>query len=149
MARNPKKSVGVSRTLILPIQSYPSQSIRAGRMGRKYAVREALTEALGACDLSREQVASELSRLTGEAISINHINNWTSPAKEGWRFPLEYVAAFAVVTQNQGIIDAALEGTGLAVIGEEEQAYVEFGRIMIEDKKRMKKKKALMQKLGV
>jgi hypothetical protein len=118
-------------------------------MGRRDAVREALTEALSACELSREQIASELSRLTGEAISLNHINNWASPAKEGWRFPLEYAAAFVVVTGDRGIVDAVLDGTGLAAMGKEEQTYVEYGRIMVEDRKRQKKKKALMQKLGV
>jgi hypothetical protein len=34
-------------------------------------------------------------------------------------------------------------------MGAEEQTYVEYGRIMVEDRKRQKKKKALMQKLGV
>jgi len=149
MSRNPKKPAGRDRQLLLPIQTYPSQNMRAGLLARKEAIREALTEALEACPLSREQVASEMSRLTGESISINHVNNWTSEAKRDWRFPLEYVAAMVVVTGDYGVVDAVLEGTGLAIIGEDEQTYIEFGKIVAEDRQRQKRKKALMEKLGV
>jgi len=148
MSRNPKKPAGRDRQLILPLQTYPSQSMRAGVLARKDAVREALTEALDACPLSREQVASELSRLTGESISINHINNWTSEAKRDWRFPMGYTTAMVTVTGDYGFVDAVLGGTGLAVVGEDEQAYIEFGRIVVEDKQRQKRKRVLMEKLG-
>ncbi len=110
--------------------SYPcpsgdtSYSKRAGSLRRKEAVREALIAALESCPLSREQIADEMSRLTGEAISINHINNWTATAKKDWRFPLEYASALMVITKDFGIIDAVIGGTRLSVMTEEEAAYV-------------------------
>lgn len=149
MARNPKNPVAQGRQLILPIQTYPSQSVRAGGLGRKEAVREALTQALDSCPLSREQIASEMSRLTGESLSINHLNNWTSGAKRDWRFPLEYASALLVITGDAGIVDAILEGTGMAVLDKDDQMYVEYGRLVVEEKQRQKKKRALMEKLGV
>jgi hypothetical protein len=118
-------------------------------MGRKDAVREALTEALESCPLTREQIASEMSRLTGESITINHINNWTSGAKRDWRFPLEYASALVVITGDAGIIAAVLDGTGMAMLDEGDQMYVEYGRLVVEEKQRQKKKRALMQQLGV
>lgn len=149
MSKNPRRSVAPGRQLILPIQTYPSQSMRAGSMGRKDAVREALTEALESCPLTREQIASEMSRLTGESITINHINNWTSGAKRDWRFPLEYASALVVITGDAGIIAAVLDGTGMAMLDEGDQMYVEYGRLVVEEKQRQKKKRALMQQLGV
>lgn len=149
MSRNPKKSVGPCRQLLLPIQTSGSQSMRAGSLSRKDAVREALTHAMDSCRLSREQIASEMSRLTGESITINHINNWTSGAKRDWRFPLEYVSALVVITGDAGIVSAVLEGTGLSVLDKDDQMYVEYGRLVVEEKQRQKKKRALMQKLGV
>jgi hypothetical protein len=90
-----------------------------------------------------------MSRLTGESITINHINNWTSGAKRDWRFPLEYASALVVITGDAGIIAAVLDGTGMAMLDEGDQMYVEYGRLVVEEKQRQKKKRALMQQLGV
>jgi len=100
------------RQLLLPLGNGGTNTIRAGRLGRHDAIREALTSALAACPLSREEFASEMSRLLGESISVNHLNNWASTAKKDWRFPLEYAAAFCLISQDFGLIEAALEETG-------------------------------------
>ena len=103
------------RQLLLPLQNGGTNSIRAGRLCRKNAVREALTHALSACDLSREDVAAELTRVTGEAISVNHLHNWCSDAKKEWRFPLELATAFCQITGDFGLIAAVLDGTGMGL----------------------------------
>ncbi len=149
MTRNPQNLVTQARQLTLPLLDCPSNSKRAGSLAKKEGVREALTEALDACPLGREQVALEMSRLTGENISINHVNNWASGAKRDWRFPLEYVAALVVITGDAGVIAAVLEGTGFSLLSENDRMYVEYGRLMVEEKKRQKKKRALMERLGV
>lgn len=137
------------KQLLLPLGDSDSQSIRAGQLCRKEAVREALTLALAHCDLSREDVASEMSRLTGEAISVNHIHNWSSGAKRDWRFPMEYATAFCIVTGDWSVVAAILDGSGMVLADEETVTLAQFGGLLAEEKKRQKQKKALMEKLGL
>lgn len=143
-----KTSKRIDRQLHLPFKARAPESERAGSFRLKDAVREALSVALKHCPLSREEVADEISRLTGDSISVHHINNWVAECKKSeWKFPLEYAAAFSVVTGDYGVFEAAAAGTGLRVIGEEDVKLLEFGRIMIEEKRNRKKKQAIMAEL--
>ncbi|GAB7082325.1 hypothetical protein [Megalodesulfovibrio paquesii] len=112
-------------------------------------MREALTEALAGCALSREEVAAELTRLTGEAVSVHHLHNWCSEAKREWRFPLELVTAFCQITQDYGVIAAVLEGTGQSLADKETLTLAEYGRLVAEDKKRAARRRELQERLGV
>jgi hypothetical protein len=136
------------RQLLLPLHSGGTNGIRAGRLCRKEAVREALTEALAACQLSREEVAQEMTRLTGEAVSVNHIHNWCSEAKREWRFPLELATAFCLITGDFGLIAAILEGTGHGLADEGTMVLAEYGQILVEERRRASKKRELLERLG-
>jgi hypothetical protein len=120
------------RQLLLPLHSGGTNGIRAGRLCRKEAVREALTVALAACPLSRDEVAQELTRLTGEAVSVNHINNWCSEAKREWRFPAELATAFCMITGDFGLISAILEGTGFALADEKTRKAARLGVLVAQ-----------------
>lgn len=147
MAKKRTPSDTDHRQLCLPIQNGGTNTIRAGRLCRKDAVREALTQALAACGLSREDVAEEMTRLTGEAISRNHLDNWCSDAKREWRFPLELATAFCRITGDYGIIGAILEGTGQGLADERTLKAAEYGRLLAEEKKRAAKKRELLEAL--
>lgn len=134
--------------LPLPLKKEGTLAIRAGRLGRKNAVREALTMALSNSAMSREEIAAELSRLTGEAVSVNHINNWCSEAKREWRFPLEMATALCMITGDFGIMEAVLEGTGHWLANERTMAAAEYGQLVAEEKKRAAKKRKLLEVLG-
>ena len=122
---------------------------RAGSLHRREAVQEALVRALAQSPLSRDGVAEELSRVTGCYVSAATINNWTSN-KPGHRFPLEYLAGMIEVTGDDGdLARAALSGLPLAVVGVEESRLLELGRLYVEEKARAKRKRALMEELGV
>ena len=133
----------------LPWSVLPTQNHRAGNFRRHEAVCEALKSALSNCDLGRDTVADELSRLTGDKISINHLNNWTAESKNGWRLPLEYVAALTIITRDKGILKAALENSGLTVLDNEGVDYYELGKITAEDRVKTKKKKQILERLGI
>lgn len=111
-------------------------------------MREALTVALASCPLSREEVAGEMARLTGEAVSVNHINNWCSEAKREWRFPMELATAFCLITGDFGLISSILDGTGHGIADEGTMALAEYGQILVEERKRASKKRELLEKLG-
>lgn len=136
------------RQLLLPLHSSGTNGIRAGRLGRHDAIREALTSALSRCSLSREAFAAEMSRLTGESISTNHLNNWAATAKKDYRFPMEYAAAFCLIAQDFGLFEAALEATGRELADEESKVLAEYGRVLVQKRKAASKERELLERLG-
>jgi hypothetical protein len=146
-----KKRTSLARAphqLLLPLGTSGTNTIRAGRLGRHEALREALTSALANCPLSREEFAAEMSRLTGESLSVNHINNWASSAKKDWRFPMEFAAAFCLVAGDFGLFEAALDGTGRELADEESRVLAEYGRVLVAKKRAACKERELLEKLG-
>ena len=136
------------RQLCLPLQNGGTNTILAGRLCRKDAVREALTQALAACGMSREDVASEMTRLTGEAISRNHLDNWCSDAKREWRFPLELATAFCRITGDYGVVAAILEGTGHRLADELTMKAARLGVLAVEKKKLAQEERELFGELS-
>lgn len=136
-----------SHQLLLPIHSGGTNGIRAGRLQRHEAIREAIVMTLGNSSLSREAFAAEMSRLTGESITVNHLNNWCSEAKGQWRFPLEYAAAFALVGQDFGIIAAGLDGTGQILADERTMKAARLGQLVAEKRRRAKEERELYEEL--
>lgn len=147
MSKKATKSDQGMIQLTLPLSELPSQKRRSGSLRAKEAVKEALRSALHRCGIAREVVADELSRLTGEDISIHQINNWVSPAKEDRSMPLEYAAALATVTGDTGFLSIALEAAGILVLSREQAPYYELGRITAEDRARAKKRKDILERI--
>lgn len=133
--------------LTLPLSSLASQSRKAGSLRCKEGVKEALRSALANCGLSREIVADELSRLTGESVSIHHINNWAAAGKTDRSVPLDMLAALTIVTGDPGPARVALERGGLVVLEPDQVPYFELGRITAEDRERAKRKKEIMEQI--
>ncbi|MBU4243471.1 MAG: hypothetical protein KUA35_10310 [Pseudodesulfovibrio sp.] len=134
--------------LTLPMSTLASQTHKAGGLRCKEAVKEALRRALANCGLSREVVADELSRLTGEAVSVHAVNNWAAPGKGDRSIPLDQLAALTVITGDPGPARAALECAGLAVLMPEQTPLYELGRITAEDRERAKQRKALWDQIN-
>jgi len=121
-----------AKQLSLPFMSSKSFRYSAGSFRRTEAVQEAVRMALKGCLLSREEIADEMSRLLGEEVSKNHIANWAAESKNGWRMPLEYAAAFSVITNNNEVTKAAFEGSGINVLDDSEMTFYEIGKAVEE-----------------
>lgn len=130
----------------LPLTKIRTSHLRAGSMRTKEAVHEAVKRALNRCQISREEVAKELSRLVGEDISINTLNNWCAEGKTNRRFPLECAKALVMITGDTRILAAALEPDFMA-LDEDGQACLEYGELMLEDKLRSKRKRQLQERV--
>ena len=133
----------------LPWSVLPSHELRAGSVRRHDAISEALKAALNDCGLGRDTVADELSRLTGDKITVNHLNNWCAESKNGWRLPLEYTAALTAITQDTRIVKAALEGTGMIVLDEDERDFYELGKLTAENRVKTRKRNQIFGRLGI
>jgi hypothetical protein len=134
--------------LTLPLSALPSQRLKAGELRAKETVKEAIAQAIRGCGLSREVIADELSRLTGEHISIHHINNWTAPAKGNRSMPLEYAPALGVITGDHAALRAVAERAGCMLLEPDEVPLYELGKITAEDKRRAKLKRQLWEQIG-
>lgn len=121
--------------LHLPWTKNRTSHLKAADCRRKEAVHEAIKRALNECDLLREEVAKELSRLVGEDISVNTLNNWCAEGKTNRRLPLECALAMATITGDTRIISAAIEPE-YAVVDDDGRACLEYGRMLIEDRER-------------
>lgn len=144
--RAPKLAEGMVQ-LTLPLSSLPSQRLKTGSLRTSETVKDALRQALRSCGLSRETVADELTRLTGESISIHQINNWAAPGKDDRSIPLEQLAALTAVTGDAGLAKAALECAGWTVLAPEQRAYYELGRMTAEDRQRTRKRRELLEQI--
>ncbi len=134
--------------LTLPLSSLPTANMAAGSQRCLEAVHEAFREALIASGLKREYVAQELSRLTGDQVSIHHINSWTAESKAGERhIPLEYAAALTVILGDGRILAAACP-KGYVVLSPEEAAVYELGKVVVEEKRRRRKKHELWERIN-
>jgi hypothetical protein len=133
--------------LTLPLSSLPSQQAKTGSLRTSETVKEALRNALRGCGLSREVVADELTRLTGEQISVHQINNWAAPGKGDRSIPLEQLAALTAVTGDAGLARAALECAGWAVLRPDEVPFYELGRLTAEDRARTRKRREILDRI--
>ena len=130
--------------LHLPWAKDSTANRRAGSCRTKESVHEALKRALDGCEIPREDVAKELSRLVGENITINTLNNWCAEGKTNRRFPLECVKALALITGDISIISAALEPE-FSIIDDVGRAHLEYGRMLMEDRDRTMRKRQLRE----
>lgn len=134
--------------LTLPLTSLPTAGLPAGSLRRRDAVQEAFRAALDRSGLTREYVASELSRLTGDSLSIHHINNWTAESKGAERrIPLDYLAALGLILGDAGILQAALPAGWLGLTPEGAAVY-EYGRLAVEERRRGRKKRELLERIN-
>ena len=133
----------------LPMTELKSFNEPAGSFRRKESVVEALKTTLKNCQLSRKEIAEEMTRLVTEDITENHIANWAAESKNGWRMPLEYAAAFYLITGDPGVIRAALAGSGIGVLSDKEFVLFELGKIVADERTRSKKKRQVMEALGL
>jgi hypothetical protein len=148
MSSKPKNIGAGMVQLTLPLSSLPSQERGAESLRTSGGVKEALRQALDRCGLSRETVADELTRLTGETVTVHTVNNWAAQGKAERRIPLDQLAALVIVTGDPGIARAALEPAGLMVLDQSQAPLYELGRITAEDKARAKRKRELWEQIG-
>ncbi|WP_300154043.1 hypothetical protein [Solidesulfovibrio sp.] len=134
--------------LTLPLSSLPTTHMAAGSLRCLEAVYEAVDAAIKASGLTRQYIADELARLTGANVSEHHINSWTAASKKGERhIPLEYVAALTVILGDARILAAACPA-GYVVLSPEEAAIYEMGKVVVEERKRSRRKRELWERIN-
>lgn len=97
-------------------------------------VRAIVTEAIKNCGKSRDIIAEEMSRLSGDRITVRMLNSYTSTAAEQHRWPAQYTRAFCYVVEDWRLLRCITERCGFHLISEEETELLELGRQYLKRK---------------
>lgn len=117
----------------------PPPKPRPGSMNFCAELRTALGRAIKECPKSRAIVAAEMTDLIfgdtageGAQITVDQLNAWTAPSRVEWRFPLEYLPAFVVVTNAYWLLEQIAERLGCRVLFGKEVELALVGAIQHE-----------------
>ncbi len=99
---------------------------------------------------SREQVADEVSHLTGRRISKAMLDNYVSRAssKEPYQLPAALVNAICQVCDYYGLIRLLCRTSKFEAVGAEELAYMKLGQLQLEKERITKEERETRKKLG-
>lgn len=96
--------------------------------------------AIKATPKDRFQIAADMSRLTGQAITKHQLDAWTADSKEGHRFPFEYAAAFEQACDTTCLQELLAAKRGSTILVGEEVLEAKLGRLsMLEEELRRQK----------
>lgn len=127
------------------LQEREAVSKSAGSMDIDRFFREAISEALKNCPLSRYQVAARMSELTGQEITKAMLDSWTAESKEGHRFPAIFLPAFCEAVGCSEPLKILGRLVGVFVLPGPEALRAEIRRLEEEiGKKQQEKKKRLI-----
>lgn len=127
------------------LQERETVSKSAGSMDVDRFFREAISEALKNCPLSRYQVAARMSELTGQEITKAMLDSWTAESKEGHRFPAIFLPAFCEAVGCSEPLKILGRLVGVFVLPGPEALRAEIRRLEEEiGKKQQEKKKRLI-----
>jgi len=98
-------------------------------------VRAALVEAIRTCGKSREQLADEMSTLTGTEVTARRINAFTAESREDYRFPSELARAFCEATGDFSLLKRLAELAGFHLVTQTEYELLRLGREYLKQKR--------------
>lgn len=118
-----------------------------GSMNDGALVRGVLVEAIRNSGKSRAQIADEMSRLVGRAITQRMLDAYTAESREDHRWPGELTRAFCSATGDDRLLRVLAESAGLRVITDAESHLLELGRNYLQRSRAERAITALEQRL--
>jgi len=145
---NSKKCIDINQTTLFDIlKNYQEQNSNpkpAGSLHIDRQFREAISDALQKCRLSRYQVAGCMSELTGTDITKTMLDSWTAESKEQHRFPAIYLPAFCEAVGTHEPLKLLGQTVGVFILPGSEALRSEIRRLDEEiERKRAEKKRRL------
>lgn len=116
-----------------------------GSLNDRALVREVLVESIRRCGKSREQLADEMTLLTGEEMTARRLNGFTATSADDYRFPAELDRAFCAATADYRLLKCRVEAAGFFVITATEFQLLQLGREYLRQK-RANEKVALLER---
>ncbi len=107
--------------------SFDDTRVRAASF--EAALARAVGEALRMSNLSRNEVAEGMARFLGEAISVNVLNAYASPARRGHTISLARFLALLHVTRDVRLLNALAEPAGFAAVDRRYLTLIELASL--------------------
>jgi hypothetical protein len=123
---------------------YADQAPLPGSLNDESVVRGVVTEAIRHSTKSREEIAEQMSGLSGDHITVRMLNSYTSEAAEQHRWPAQYTRAFCQVIGDWGLLRCISERSGFHLINDDEVLLLDLGRQFLV-RKRADEKIALLE----
>lgn len=125
----------------------PQPQHRPGSLNFSFELRAALSRALKECPLSRTEVAAKMTVLyygddAAQPLTKGHLDGWTAPSHEAWRFPLEFLGAFAEATQAFWLYDLVAEKWGGRFLAGDQVRLAELGAALISERQAVDRRRA-------
>jgi hypothetical protein len=125
------------------------EQVRPARLNIFAQIDASIKNAIRNAPKSRENIADEMSELTGEKVTIGMINNWTATSHTH-EMPGRFYAAFCVATSDIELIRIQAEAAGVYTLPGPDALRAEIQKLDEETKKLQaakKKRKAFLQEL--
>lgn len=117
-----------------------------GSLNMRAATRQALCDSIKQCPLNRYEIAAKMSELLDQEVTKGMLDTWTSEAKEGHRFPLEYATAFCKVTGCTLAFEVNTRPVGLFCVESPDAIRAQLSRLE-ENRKKIQGQENEMKKL--
>lgn len=110
-----------------PVKAFEPVTIRAASFKGKMA--KAVGQALKDCALSREEIAEEMTRYSGEHVSKDMLDKWASEAAEDHTIPLTKLDALIEVTRDQRLCQILTAPRRWSVIDDKYLPAIEYAML--------------------
>jgi len=127
---------------------FPADGPAPGSLDDESIVRRVVTESIRKSAKSREQIAEEMSRLTGKRITVRMINGFTCESEELLRWPAQYTRAFCCVVNDWSLLHCLVERSGFLMITRDEASLLELGREYLRQKRASERVQSLEIRLA-
>lgn len=132
----------------LDLFSVPSPSTIPGALNLNIQVPALLSVAIKDSGMDRDEIAFQMSRLTGDHISEDMLNAWTAKSKTQWRFPLQYLPAFEVATGTHIVSHNIAEKCGGTFLIGSDVLQARLGKKLAQKKQLEDEIRSLQKRIG-
>lgn len=111
-------------------------------------IRAMLAEAIRKSGRSREEIAENMSRLTGTQVTVRRLNAFTAKSREDFRFPAELARAFCMATGDFTLLRNLIEMAGFRVVTKTEFDVLQLGHEYLTQKRATENMRLLEARLA-
>jgi len=135
-------------TKTLDLFAVPVSSSVPGTLNINALVPGMISAAIKDSGMDRDEIALQMSRLTGDHITEDMLNAWTAKSKTQWRFPLQYLAAFEVATGTHLISHMMAEKCGGTFLIGADVLQARLGKRLAQKKQLEEEIRRLQKRIG-
>lgn len=111
----------------------PEQELNSG-MVLTAKVKQAMSDDIADCQLSREQIAEQLSAITGVRVSVAMINDYAAQTKTH-KFPLAWIPGWCSIVRSQRLFSIVVKAMDLHLATPEDMKFAKYGRLVLDERR--------------